>query len=68
MFRGDLISQAVTGHFGGLVGDGICFGKPPHHLKLNSLVVNLELSFSNPGTEFFDFAQKTSLKRYCDSV
>ena len=39
MFRGDLISQAVTGHFGGLVGDGICFGKPPHHLKLNSLVV-----------------------------
>ena len=25
------------------------------------LLENLELSFSNPGTEFFDFAQKTSL-------
>ena len=29
MCTGHLFSQAVTGHFGGLVGDGICYGKPP---------------------------------------
>ena len=39
MFAGEVISQAVTRHFGGPVESGICFGIPPHHLKLNGRVV-----------------------------
>ena len=39
MFGGKVILQAVTKHFGGPVSSGICFGNPPHVLKLNGLAV-----------------------------
>ena len=39
MFAGEVISQAVTRHFGGPVESGKCFGIPGHHLKLNGLTV-----------------------------
>ena len=40
MFAGEMISQAVSRHFGGPVESGICFGIPRHHLKRNGRVVN----------------------------
>ena len=39
MFAGEVISQAVTRHFGGPVESGICFGIPRHHLKRNGRIV-----------------------------
>ena len=39
MFADEVISQAVTRHFGGPVESGICFGIPRHHLKRNGRVV-----------------------------
>ena len=35
MFADEVISQAVTRHLGRPIESGICFGIPPHHLKLN---------------------------------
>ena len=40
MFAGEVISQAVTKHFGGPVDSGICFGIPRHHLKRSGRVVH----------------------------
>ena len=39
MFAGEMISEAVSRHFGGPVESGICFGIPRHHLKRNGRVV-----------------------------
>ena len=39
IFGGELISQAVTGHFRGPAESGISFGKYPHYLKLNGRAV-----------------------------
>ena len=43
MCRGELISQAVSRHFGGPAESGKCFGNPPHHLKLNGGVVTASI-------------------------
>ena len=40
MFAGEVIGQAVTRHFRGPFESGICFGNPPHHLKLNGAAVS----------------------------
>ena len=42
MFADEVISQAVTRHFGGPVESGICFGIPRHHLKRSGRVVSRE--------------------------
>ena len=60
MFAGEVISQAVTRHFGGPVESGICFGIPRHHLKRNGRIVllallcNKDYSISNRWPIIFD--------------
>ena len=56
MFAGEVIGQAVTRHFRGPVESGICFGNPPHHLKLNGAAVEKATFRQNISKCFFSMS------------
>ena len=72
MFAGEVIGQAVTRHFRGPVESGICFGNPPHHLKLNGAAVRSKCLRTNRTTllttEFSGFKQAKQKHRRTDSA